>query len=93
MRKRFGSLRSVPAVLLFAFLAAVTAPLGAQTLCPSGTACVTTWQNDTYRTGNNVSESTITASSITTDNFGQLCSVQLDGVDGNWAAGEALNLE
>jgi hypothetical protein len=40
---------------------------------------VTTWHNDTYRTGDNLSESKITASSIQSDNFGQLCSAQLDG--------------
>jgi hypothetical protein len=40
---------------------------------------VLTWQNDTYRTGDNLSESTITPSSIRTDNFGQLCAANLDG--------------
>ena len=45
----------------------------------SGGVNVLTWQDDTYRTGDNLNESTITYSTITTDNFGQLCSVQLDG--------------
>jgi len=58
-----------------------------QNLCNSG-VCVLTWQQDTgtdigqgysYRTGQNLSELSITASSITSDNFGQLCSAALDG--------------
>jgi hypothetical protein len=68
-----------PVVLVVVFLAAAVAPLRAQTLCATGTVCVTTWHNDTYRTGDNLSESTLTASAITADNFGQLCSIGLDG--------------
>jgi len=90
MRKYFGPLQFfIPAVLVVVFLAFATAPSGAQTLCPTGTGtiCVLTWQQDTpsictgcaYRTGQNLSESAITYSSITTDRFGRLCSVQLDG--------------
>jgi len=49
---------------------------------------VLTWQQDTasetctgcvYRTGENLSESTITNSTIQSDNFQQFCSVNLDG--------------
>ncbi|MGO9648064.1 MAG: hypothetical protein ACLPOO_08415 [Terriglobales bacterium] len=76
-------------ILSILFLFVATVPIGAvtQTLCNTG-VCVLTWQQDTgtditsgysYRTGQNLSESTITYSSITTDNFGQLCSVALDG--------------
>ena len=69
----------VSVVLLTFFVAVATTSSSAQ-LCPAGTVCVTTWQNDTYRTGDNLSESKITTSSIQSDNFGQLCSVQnLDG--------------
>jgi len=38
-----------------------------------------TWQNDTYRTGDNLNETTLTYSSVGKDTFGQLCSAQLDG--------------
>jgi hypothetical protein len=69
----------VPAVLVVVLLAFWTAPSSAQTpLCSTG-VCVLTWQNDTDRTGDNLSESTITPSSIRTDNFGQLCAANLDG--------------
>ena len=64
-------------------------PASAQTLCGSTYGlCVTTWQQDApgevcsgcaYRTGENLSETTITPSSIQTDNFKQLCSQGLDG--------------
>src|SRR5579872_2514077 len=56
--------------------------------CSDSSVCVLTWQQDTstdigtgyvYRTGQNLSESVITASSISTDSFGQLCSLTLDG--------------
>lgn len=40
---------------------------------------VTTWQNDVGRTGQNLAEGTITYNNIGTSNFGQLCSVALDG--------------
>jgi hypothetical protein len=80
MRKCFEPSRFfVPAVLAVVFFAAATARSSNPTLCPTGTVCVTTWHNDTYRTGDNLSESAITTSSIQSDNFGQLCSVGLDG--------------
>src|SRR5271154_7643300 len=50
----------------------------AQTLCGAG-VCVLTWQDDTYRTGQNLNESTLTYDAINENTFGQLCSVQLDG--------------
>ena len=89
MRRSFLNVR-ISSVLLILFLGIVTAPVGAltQNLCQSGHVCVTTWQQDTgtdissgysYRTGQNLSESVITASSITTDTFGKLCSADLDG--------------
>jgi hypothetical protein len=68
----------VPAALAVVLVAVATAPSSAQNPCSSG-VCVTTWHNDTYHTGDNLSESSITPSSITTDNFGQLCSASLDG--------------
>ncbi len=71
-----GCLRAVqlcvPVVLITFFLGVASTSSSAQ-LCPTGTVCVTTWQNDTYRTGDNLSESKITANSIQSDNFGQLC--------------------
>jgi hypothetical protein len=39
---------------------------------------VTTWQNDTHRTGRNLNEGTLVGS-LSSINFGQLCNVQLDG--------------
>jgi hypothetical protein len=69
----------VPVVMAVAFFSAAARGSSDPTLCPAGTVCVTTWHNDTYRTGDNLSEGTITASSIQNDNFGQLCLAQLDG--------------
>ncbi len=78
MRKCLWRLQfSVPAVWVIVFLTVVIASSGAQTLCSTG-VCVLTWQNDTYRTGNNLSESRITPSSILTDTFGKICAVNLD---------------
>jgi hypothetical protein len=89
MVKGFGfSQFCVLAVLLAVFLAVATAPSSAQTmLCPTGTICVTAWQQDTpslcpgcaYRTGANLTETKLTNSSIQNGTFGQLCSAQLDG--------------
>ena len=67
-----------PALVAVAFLAVATTPAGAQTPCNTG-VCVLTWQDDTYRTGNNLNESIITYNTITTDNFGRLCTASLDG--------------
>ncbi|SPE44534.1 exported hypothetical protein [Candidatus Sulfotelmatobacter sp. SbA7] len=89
---RFFRMRVRPcvwAVFLILVFAVAAIPVEAQTqdMCNTG-VCVLTWQQDTgtdigsgysYRTGQNLSESAITYSSITTDNFGQLCSVALDG--------------
>jgi hypothetical protein len=58
----------VRVIVVALFLAFATVPSSAQTPCSTG-VCVLTWHNDTYRTGDNLSESTITPSSITTDNF------------------------
>jgi hypothetical protein len=91
MRRSFLNVRScASSVLLVLFLGIVTAPVRAltQSLCQTGHVCVTTWQQDTgtdigsgysYRTGQNLSESVITAGNITTDTFGKLCSANLDG--------------
>ena len=40
---------------------------------------VTTWQNDTYRSGNYPQESTLLYNKLNRLNFGQLCAQQLDG--------------
>jgi hypothetical protein len=46
----------------------------------TGVANVLTWQNDTGRTGQNLNESTLLYSTpLSTSNFGQRCSAQLDG--------------
>ncbi|HVI08163.1 MAG TPA: hypothetical protein VND65_07690 [Candidatus Binatia bacterium] len=39
---------------------------------------VTTWQNDTHRTGQNLKEGTLVPP-LSAINFGQLCNVPLDG--------------
>ncbi len=80
--------RALAAFLNLSFFAGVARAMAqTQSMCNTG-VCVLTWQQDTgtdigsgyaYRTGQNLSEATITYSSIVTDNFGQLCSVSLDG--------------
>lgn len=40
---------------------------------------VTTWHNDNLRTGQNINETILTPSNLSTSNFGQLCSLDLDG--------------
>jgi uncharacterized repeat protein (TIGR03803 family) len=42
-------------------------------------ANVTTWHNDNLRTGQNTNEIVLTPTNLSTSNFGQLCSVALDG--------------
>ena len=80
MRKLSGvSQICFSAAALFFLLAVATTSSIAQTLCATGTVCVTTWQNDNGRTGDNLNEGILTASSITGGNFGQLCSASLDG--------------
>jgi hypothetical protein len=68
----------VLALSVGALLAIASTVSSAQGLCSTG-VCVLTWHNDNYRTGDNLNESMIMYNTITTDNFGQLCSVQLDG--------------
>jgi hypothetical protein len=80
---------------LFAFLTVVVLGFhltATAQICSSG-VCVTTWQQDTgvpdisagnvYRTGENLMEGGITASTFTNNGFGQICSTdnttQLDG--------------
>jgi hypothetical protein len=54
MGKGFGAMQ-FPGVLLIVFLVFAAVQSGGQNLCSTG-VCVTTWQNDTYRTGDNLSE-------------------------------------
>jgi hypothetical protein len=77
--------------LLALLLAVASAGAKAQTgPCSTGTGvCVLTWQQDTglnttcvgcvYHTGENLSEPTLTASVLQTQNFGVLCAASLDG--------------
>jgi hypothetical protein len=77
--KRFGPLQfCIPSALAVILFAHASTPLSAQTLCNTG-VCVFTWQNDTYRTGDNLKESTLTPNTIAKKIFGQRCSAQLDG--------------
>jgi len=79
MVRHFQKLRFfVPVVLVVVFTAFAIAPSSGQTLCSTG-VCVTTWQNDTYRTGDNLNESTLTYNTISPNTFGHLCSVAVDG--------------
>jgi hypothetical protein len=48
-------------------------------LSEAQTVSVTTWQNDTYRSGQNTHESNLLYNVLDKTNFGQLCSAQLDG--------------
>ncbi len=77
MGRHFGIAQIYVAAVLF--LGIASPPSSAQAMCATGAVCVTTWHNDNYRTGDNLSEGTLTPTSITSDNFGQLCSAQLDG--------------
>lgn len=40
---------------------------------------VTTWRNDDLRTGENLSETTLTPTNLISGNFGQLCALNVDG--------------
>jgi hypothetical protein len=89
MTKRVGCgewcIFAVAAVLFLPW--ATVSAFAASTICNQG-VCVQTWQQDTgvpgvgsgysYRTGENLNETTITAENFPSD-FGQRCSVQLDG--------------
>jgi hypothetical protein len=91
MTKGLGFVRvCLSAVLLVSFYSLASHPSVGQTMCSSG-VCVKTWQQDTgtdiasgyaYRTGQNLSESVVTAEALKNNsnfNFGQLCSQNLDG--------------
>lgn len=76
--------------ILLVLLFALSLKLTASSLCPAtGKMCVLTWQQDTsptetctgcvYRTGENLNENIVTFSNIITNNFQQLCSLNLDG--------------
>jgi hypothetical protein len=47
-------------------------------LCGKG-VCVLTWQDNAYRTGENLKETALTYDVINENNFGQLCSAAVDG--------------
>jgi len=88
MEKQWIAERFACTILLAVSLVPLARPLAAQNLCVgTGTVCVTAWQQDTpslcpgcaYRTGANLTETTITNSSIQNGTFGQLCSASLDG--------------
>ena len=79
MKERVRAMVFCVPVAFVIFFATVASPLSAQTLCGSGTVCVTTWQNDNYRTGQNLSEGTLLYSNLLGSSFGQLCSTLLDG--------------
>jgi hypothetical protein len=48
-------------------------------LSEAQTVSVTTWHNDTHRSGQNTLESTLLYNTLKDTNFGQICSAQLDG--------------
>jgi hypothetical protein len=66
------------AISLIASFLAVSAQSGAQAP-PPPTDNVLTWQQDRGRTGQNLSEGMLTSSTLTSQNFGQLCHADLDG--------------
>jgi len=90
MRSQFGVRSFLCAVWIIPFVLALPRSTAQSTPCASGSGkvCVLTWQPDigvnvcagcAYRTGQNLQENVLTPSSIVNDNFGQLCSVALDG--------------
>lgn len=83
MIKRSLAAQSLNYALLALIVFGFGPRLGAQTMCGggTGTACVLTWQNDNWRTGQNLNETSITYQSFGNPNFkfGQLCSAALDG--------------
>jgi len=75
--RRLGFVRfSVSVASLAVLVAAMHIPAPAQT-----GVNVTTWHNDNWRSGQNTNETILTPSNLGSANFnfGQLCSVQLDG--------------
>jgi|HubBroStandDraft_6_1064221.scaffolds.fasta_scaffold07720_2 hypothetical protein len=72
--------RCVSVLLLTAlFAAGMRLAAQSQTMCTgaANAACVLTWQNDNYRTGQNLSEGILLSSNV--PSIGQLCSKKLDG--------------
>jgi hypothetical protein len=72
--------RCVSVLLLTAlFAAGMRLAAQSQTMCngAANAACVLTWQNDNYRTGQNLSEGILLSSNV--PSIGQLCSKKLDG--------------
>src|SRR5579863_6090968 len=72
---------AVSAAGLFFLLGFAATPIVAQNgpCTSSSSVCVTTWQQDTYRTGQNLQEPTLIATGGNLGTFGELCSAQLDG--------------
>lgn len=57
----------------------LTLALGSLVALVQAQVSVTTWHNDNLRTGQNINETVLTPSNLSTSNFGQLCSAGLDG--------------
>ena len=77
MKKPRPSSPVIRVLFVLVLTIASVAPMTAQGSAPSFN--VLTWQVDVGRTGQNLSETTLTTSSVQNSNFGQLCSAALDG--------------
>ena len=77
----------VRVVFRFFLLAFVLATLSIASIAQlgGGGVDVLTWHNDNYRTGDNLSESVLTAGAITANYFGKLCTANKE-VSGSWIA-------
>lgn len=64
---------------LFSLLVSVVWLASLSFVCEAQTVEVTTWQNNTHRSGENTHESTLLYNTLGNTTFGQICSAQLDG--------------
>jgi len=81
MRKSTGWKSSAVGLAISAVFVVLLSTGGIATAQGIGTGGVNvlTWHNDTYRTGENLNESTLTYNTISKNTFGQVCSAALDG--------------
>ena len=79
MTMRSGSRVLVSLALLGISAGLLSTPLHGQQPMGATGVTVSTWQYNTHRTGQNPNETVLLYNNLSTSNFGQLCSQQLDG--------------